>query len=59
MSHPEYIPLILLVFAFVFAFIETFRGFWKEPRGRPHLGWASIAILILVEIFYHGQGVFK
>ena len=56
MSFAQGFPLILLAFALVFAVLKT----WKAPE-TPHCdwGWLSIAILIFVEIFYHGQGVFK
>jgi hypothetical protein len=50
-------PLILLVFALVFACIEAWKGCASiKPSS---FGWLAFAILIAVEIFYHGQGVFK
>lgn len=50
-------PLVLLVFALVFAVIEAWKG---ATTIRPSsFGWLALALLIFVEIFYHGQGVFK
>lgn len=51
------IPLVVLVFAMVFAAIEAWKG---APGLRPtSFGWLAITLLIFVEIFYHGMGVFK
>jgi hypothetical protein len=49
--------LIVLVFALVFALLEAWKG---TTTLRPtNLGWLSLALLIIVEIFFHGQGLFK
>jgi len=49
--------LIILVFALVFAMIEAWKG---SASIRPaNFGWLAIALLILVELFFHGQGLFK
>lgn len=49
--------VILLAFALVFALIEAWKG---STTIRPtSFGWLSIAVLILVELFFHGQGLFK
>ena len=49
--------LIILVFALVFALIEAFRG---ATSVRPaNFGWLALALLILEQIFFHGQGLLK
>jgi hypothetical protein len=49
--------LIILVFALVFALLEAWKG---SATIRPsNFGWLAVALLILVELFFHGQGVFK
>jgi tryptophan-rich sensory protein len=46
--------LIILVFAFVLAVVESFVGRPERPAYWPwlvpHLGWLAIALFILVEI---------
>lgn len=56
MTFATGIALIFLAFAFVAAIMATV----KAPD-LPHVawGWLAIALLIFVEIFYHGQGVFR
>lgn len=49
--------LVILVFALVFALIEAYKG---AAAIRPtNFGWVAIALLIAVELFFHGQSVFK
>ncbi len=57
MAFATAFPLILLVFALAFACFEAWRG---AQTVRPvNFGWLAIALLLFVEIFYRGQGVFK
>lgn len=44
------LTLILLIFAFVFAVIEAFRGWTPQPWGLPHLGWLAVALYLLTLI---------
>jgi hypothetical protein len=48
--------LIVLVFAFMFAVLEA----WKGSAGpKPtNFGWLALALLILVQIFFRGMDVF-
>lgn len=49
--------LIILVFALVFALIEAFKG---ATGIRPaNFGWLALALLILEQIFFHGQTLLK
>lgn len=43
------LALILLIFAFVLAVIEAFRG-WGPPWSIPHLGWLAVALYLLTLI---------
>lgn len=46
------LSLILLVFAFVCAVVQTLYPNWP----RPHLGWAAIAFWIAAELFGRSMG---
>jgi hypothetical protein len=49
--------VIILVFALVFALLEAWKG---SATIRPsNFGWLALALLILEQIFFHGQGLLK
>ena len=49
--------VIILVFALVFALIEAWKG---SSTARPtNFGWLALALLILVDLFFRGQGLLK
>ena len=48
--------LVVLVFAFVFALFEAWRG--STTIKPTNWGWLAIALLIGTQIFYRGHEVF-
>ena len=45
--------LILLVFAFVLALVQSFAP-WRGGPFPPHLGWLAVALYFLTLILGHG-----
>jgi hypothetical protein len=49
------VGMILLIFAFVLALIQSFRP-WTQPYPIPHLGWLAVA-LYLLSLILGGAGL--
>lgn len=50
------LSLILLIFAFVLALIQAFRGWTPAGWPVPHLGWLALALYLLTLIL-GGAGI--